>query len=141
MYVYHFGLLNHFRLKCDELVNFPLFIMHSLEILINKCKSKVNSVPLQQSVIKLVYEVVLTKKPHRTLERGIRDPFRRSYEIDKVVKKREVEMNAIVIECGEISLRKSSTTTRDEKVVYLLLKIGRKWGNKKKRKRASASKD
>jgi len=38
VYAYHFVLLNHFRLKGEEIVNFSFFIMHSLEISINKCK-------------------------------------------------------------------------------------------------------
>jgi len=73
--------------------------MHFLEISINKCKGKANSVPFPQSIIKLVYDVALTKKPHRALRRGRRDPSRSK----KMAKESEEEVNAVETICWESS--------------------------------------
>jgi len=59
VYAYHFGLLNHF--KHGVVVNFPFFIHHSMKLLVLKCKQTQGKVPRNQGVIKLVYEVALTK--------------------------------------------------------------------------------
>lgn len=52
----HFSLLNHFRNPDSEKVNFPYFILHSLEISMNKFKKE------EIDIIKLVYDIVLAKQ-------------------------------------------------------------------------------
>lgn len=45
IYAYHFGLVNHFRFRQDEQVNFPFFIFHLMNLSILKCKETQGKIP------------------------------------------------------------------------------------------------
>lgn len=63
VFAFHFCLLNHFKYK-EEVVNFPFFILYSLNIFMQKfIKQNRSGFPLHQSVIKLVYDLTLTRHP------------------------------------------------------------------------------
>lgn len=60
--VYHFCLLNHFRFSDFEKVNFHFFILHLMEILIKNFNKEID-IPLHKSIVNLVYDKTLDKRP------------------------------------------------------------------------------
>lgn len=136
IYAYHFGLLNHFRLKGEEVVNFPFFIYHSLEVSINRCKGKPNTIPLHQSIINLFYDLAMSTQHQRILGRhlGI-DAKRTSHGFkegkNKVVK-RDVEEKG-----GQEEELEPLEEMKDEEIIDLFLEIREKQGIKHNRMQPS----
>lgn len=124
VYAYQFLLLNHFKIKGDEIVNFPFFTMHSLNISINKCKGKMNIFPLHWLIIKLVYEVARTKQPQRTLDSERKALDSRRIQRNKARKEKAIKVNAIGREVRK-GIQGNHEAIKVEEITYLLFEIRR----------------